>query len=180
MKTLLRIFLAILLILLLVLAFNIQPNRDMEALKAKYTNAESRFLELDGMQVHYRDEGQGYPIVLIHGTGASLHTWDAWTEDLKRHFRVIRMDLPAFGLTGPHPDRDYSLAQYVAFLDALAEKLNLSTFHLVGNSLGGSIAWLYAARHPEAVNKLILLDPGGYHPGRKSPGAIKITKKATY
>lgn len=178
MKKSLRIFLLILAFLAIVLSVNIQPNRDLLDLKTKYANSESEFLELDGMPVHYRDEGQGFPIVLVHGTGASLHTWEAWTDDLERDYRVIRMDLPAFGLTGPHPGRDYTLDAYVSFLDGFVEKLNLESFHLAGNSLGGNIAWLYAARHPDKVAKLVLLDPGGYHPGsgRKSPGAIGLAK----
>jgi pimeloyl-ACP methyl ester carboxylesterase len=67
------------------------------------------------MNVHYRDEGEGFPIVLIHGTAASLHTWDAWTDELKKTNRVIRMDLPAFGITGPNKNADYSIEAYTLF-----------------------------------------------------------------
>ena len=65
--------------------------------------------------MHYRDEGEGFPIVLVHGTAASLHTWDAWTHELKKTNRVIRMDLPAFGITGPNKDADYSIEAYNHF-----------------------------------------------------------------
>jgi hypothetical protein len=81
----------------------------VEELKSDYANEQSEFMELNGLSVHYRDEGQGMPVVLVHGTAASLHTWDDWTDSLKKDYRVIRMDIPAFGLTGPHPDADYSI-----------------------------------------------------------------------
>jgi len=173
-------FLALLVVLVTIIGLNIQPNRNLSELKTKYTNQASQFMELQGMQVHYRDEGIGLPIVLLHGTGASLHTWDAWTEELSKEYRVIRMDLPAFGLTGPHPDRDYTLDTYVDFLNAFADKLELGQFYLAGNSLGGNIAWLFAARHPEKVNKLILLDPGGIVSGRKSPGVIRLARTPVF
>jgi len=72
------------------------------------------------------------------------------------------VDLPGFGLTGPEPSGDYSSAQYVRFLDGVADKLGLGNFYLAGNSLGGFIAWRYAAAHPERVGRLILVDAGGY------------------
>ena len=75
------------------------PDIPVSTLKKTYTNEHSKFIAIDGMEVHYRDEGYGQPIILIHGTGASLHTWDNWTEELKKTFRVIRLDLPAYGLT---------------------------------------------------------------------------------
>ena len=87
----------------------------VDELKASYAQAPSAFMPLDGMQVHFRDQGNvkdSLPIVLIHGTGASLHTFNVWTEQLKKEHRVIRMDLPGFGLTGPFPDGDYSMDRY--------------------------------------------------------------------
>ncbi len=138
-------------------------------LKQRYGGPTSRFLSLAGMDVHYRDEGQGPAIVLLHGTAASLHTWDDWAEALTDDgYRVIRMDLPAFGLTGPHPERDYRLASYVAFLESFRQALGLDSFSLAGNSLGGHIAWRYALDHPTAVRKLVLIDAAGYpNPGGK-------------
>ena len=82
------------------------PDIPVSELKIKYTNQFSKFIQIDGMDVHYRDEGIGQVIVLLHGTGASLHTWDKWTKELKKKYRVIRLDLPAYGLTGPHPEKN--------------------------------------------------------------------------
>jgi pimeloyl-ACP methyl ester carboxylesterase len=88
------------------------------------------------------------PVVLVHGTAASLHTWDDWTDSLKKDYRVIRMDIPAFGLTGPHPDADYSIEAYVAFLGQFLDQLDIDSMYLAGNSLGGNIAWNFAASLP--------------------------------
>jgi len=92
------------------------PDISVSELKKTYANQHSQFIEIDGMNVHYRDEGEGQVIVLLHGTGASLHTWDKWADELKKSYRVIRLDLPAYGLTGPHPENKYSLSNYSHFL----------------------------------------------------------------
>mgnify|MGYP001800526849 CR=1 FL=1 len=113
------------------------------------------------MEVHHRNEGQGATLLLLHGTAASLHTWDGWTEALKSDFTIVRLDLPAFGLTGPHPEALYSLDDYASFVNDFANSLGMQRFSIAGNSLGGAIAWHYAAQHPERMEKLILLDPSG-------------------
>lgn len=148
----------------------------VEELKKEYTNEYSRFMELNGMQVHYRDEGKGKPIVLIHGTASSLHTWDDWTKELKKEYRVIRMDLPAFGLTGPNTNGDYTIDSYVQFLDQFLQKLKLHNVSLAGNSLGGNIAWTYTAKHIENVEKLILIDASGLPTGKPQPSIFKMAK----
>jgi len=146
---------------------NIRTDIPLETLKQRYAQPPSKFMQLGRLSVHYRDEGSGPPLVMLHGTGASLHTWQGWSDVLRRQLRVIRLDLPGFGLTGPEPSGDYSSAQYVRFLDGVADKLGLGSFHLAGNSLGGLIAWRYAAAHPERVGRLILVDAGGYPQNRR-------------
>ena len=147
-------------------------------LKVNYANNASSFILVDGMEVHYRDEGDltdTIPIILIHGTASSLHTFDAWTEILKKTKRVIRMDLPAYGLTGPFPDGNYSMAHYTVFLKEFLKALNIKQCVLAGNSLGGQIAWNYALEQPKMVNKLILIDAAGYPLKSKSvPIGFKI------
>jgi pimeloyl-ACP methyl ester carboxylesterase len=123
----------------------------VEELKLEYANEQSEFMELNGLSVHYRDEGEGMPVVLVHGTAASLHTWDDWTNTLKEHYRVIRMDIPAFGLTGPDPKGDYSIDGYVGFLAQFLDQLHIDSMYLAGNSLGGNIAWNFASEHPDKV-----------------------------
>src|SRR5271169_6803699 len=82
----------------LTLSAALVPDIPVQQLLATYASGASKFVEVDGLRVHYRDEGQGPPVVLLHGTGASLHTWEAWTAVLSPHYRVLRMDLPGFGL----------------------------------------------------------------------------------
>lgn len=148
----------------------------VEDLKNEFTNEHSQFIEIDEVNVHYRDEGEGFPIVLIHGTAASLHTWDAWTDELKKTNRVIRMDLPAFGITGPNKNADYSIEAYTTFLHSFLEKLKLEKFHLAGNSLGGHIAWNYTADYPSKVEKLILVDASGLPTNKSQPAIFKMAK----
>ena len=148
----------------------------VEELKEIYANKDSKFLEINGMNVHYRDEGKGFPIVLVHGTAASLHTWNSWTKELKKTNRVIRMDLPAFGLTGPNATADYSIKNYTTFLHQLLKKLKVDKFYLVGNSLGGNIAWNYAAEYPNKIAKLILVDASGLPTNKAQPAIFKMAK----
>ncbi|KAA3621518.1 MAG: alpha/beta hydrolase, partial [Bacteroidetes bacterium] len=148
--------------MIILLLFNYKSDIPPEKLKEKYCNEHSQFIKIDGMDVHFRDEGAGMPFVLIHGTAASLHTWDEWAEKLVETHRVIRMDLPAFGLTGPHSSRDYSIESYTMFLNQFLDSLDIDSFYLAGNSLGGNIAWNFTAAYPEKVKKLILVDASGY------------------
>ena len=172
-----KYFLYALIILLIVLIKGaIYSDISVEELKKEYANEDSKFIEINEMQVHFRDEGEGFPIVLVHGTASSLHTWDAWTNELKKTNRVIRMDLPAFGITGPNKNADYSIESYTTFLHSFVEKLNLEKFHLAGNSLGGNIAWNYAAEHPAKVEKLILVDASGLPTNKEPPAIFKMAK----
>jgi pimeloyl-ACP methyl ester carboxylesterase len=113
--------------------------------------------------VHVRDEGprDGPVIVLLHGSNASLQTWDPWAAKLTSKYRVIRFDQAGHGLTGPHPKRDYSLAAFDEVVDAVTRKLGVDTFTLAGNSMGGGIALSYAIAHPERLTGLVLIDAGG-------------------
>ena len=166
MKTpVLTVLLASLVALAAALAWSWAPDRGVDTLKARWATPPSHFVTLQGMQVHLRDEGprdDPEPIVLIHGTSASLHTWDGWTAALKGERRVIRMDLPGFGLTGPAPDGDYSMKRYADFIAALMDQLGVRRAVLAGNSLGGGVAWRTAVQHPDRVSRLVLVDASGY------------------
>lgn len=174
MKKIKRLALLLLFAILAIFISQVHFDISAEELKEVYANEASQFMELDGMQVHYRDEGEGDVMVLIHGTGASLHTWNEWAEELTKNHRVIRCDIPAFGLTGPHPKHLYTIDSYVSFLHQFLGKLNVDRFTLAGNSLGGNIAWNYAADYPNEVENLILLDPSGYPSGGKRPWVIDL------
>lgn len=147
----------------------------LDALKNRYGNPRegSRYVELDGFTVHYRDEGNaaGPVLVMIHGVVASLHTWDGWVQAMSAHYRIIRFDVPGFGLTGPARDGVYNAERMLKVLVSLLDHLDISKASLIGNSLGGYIAWNFALAQPARVEKLILLDPAGY-PMRKVPWMI--------
>lgn len=141
------------------------PDQPVEALSARWAPPPSQFVPIDGMSVHVRDEGprgDPRPIVLLHGTSASLHTWDGWVAGLAGSHRVIRLDLPGFGLTGPMPDGDYSIDRYVAFTRKVLDHFGLQHCVLVGNSFGGWIAWETAFRESSRVDLLVLVDSAGY------------------
>ena len=141
------------------------PDQPVSALAPRWAQAPSQFVLVGTMLAHLRDEGprdDPAPIVLLHGTSDSLHTWDGWSAALRGQRRVIRFDLPGFGLTGPHPQADYSIDAYVQFVLALLDTLDVQTFVLGGNSLGGQIAWQTAHAQPQRVRQLVLVDAAGY------------------
>ncbi len=149
-----------------------KPDVSVELLKPRWAQPPSQFVKLDGMQVHIRDEGMRddpTPIVLLHGTGADLHTWDGWASQLQAAHRVIRFDRPGFGLTGPNPSGDYTLDYYSGFLERLLDRLGVNgPVILIGNSSGGYMAWRFAVAHPNRIAKLVLISPAGY------PGSIVV------
>ena len=130
------------------------------------------------MQVHLRDEGpldDPNPIVLLHGTGSSLHAWDGWAAALREHRRVIRYDMAGFGLTGPSPDGVYNVDRDVELLVSILDALGVQRCILGGNSLGGTVAWRAALAHPERASGLILVDAGGYGThAQSSPIGMKL------
>jgi len=156
------------------------PDQPVSALQARWAPPPSQFIAVRGMQVHLRDEGprgDPTPIVLLHGTGASLHTWDGWTRELTRERRVIRFDLPGFGLTGPSPDGVYTIERYVDTVLAVADTLGVPRFVLAGNSLGGYVAWATAVLHPQRIDRLILVDAAGYpYQSQSVPLAFRIAR----
>jgi pimeloyl-ACP methyl ester carboxylesterase len=159
------ILLGLLALFVLMLAAAWAPDRPVQALTARWAQPPSEFLALQGMDVHLRDEGRlddPQPLLLLHGTSASLHTWDGWVEALTPARRVLRVDLPGFGLTGPFPHDDYHIARYVHFVEALLDELALDEVILAGNSFGGQIAWESALALPERVAALVLVDAAGY------------------
>lgn len=158
----------------LLLAVSRAPDVPVEGLVARWAPPPSDFIEHRGMVVHLRDEGprdDPEPIVLLHGTGASLHTWDGWARELRHQRRVLRLDLPGFGLTGPFGGEfdpaDYRGDTYARFLLGLLAQLGVQQAVLAGNSLGGEIAWraatLPAAASTPAVRitRLVLVDASG-------------------
>ena len=141
------------------------PDKPRAALEAAYPGEHRT---VDGVRLRLRDTGprDAPTLILLHGFGASLETWEPWAQALSGHFRVIRFDLPGFGLTGPDPTGDYSDAREIKILLDLMDQLGVDRASVIGNSLGGRIAWNFAALHPDRVTRLVLVSPDGF----ASPG----------
>jgi pimeloyl-ACP methyl ester carboxylesterase len=139
------------------------PDKDRAALEAQYATLPSEFISVAGLRVHVRDSGprMAPAIVLLHGFGASLHTWDAWAQALQATHRVVRLDLPGAGLTGADPSGDYSDARAVQVISTLLDELDVGQAALVGHSMGGRLAWRFAAEQPRRVQHLVLIAPDG-------------------
>ena len=132
-------------------------------LEKKYAPLPSRFLNLgDGARVHYRDVGrEGAPaLILLHGSSSSLHTWEPWMELLRSDYRVLALDLPGHGLTGPVPGHDASMRGMADLVHQFARARGIERAVLVGNSMGARVALTYAQLYPQAVRALILVSGG--------------------
>jgi pimeloyl-ACP methyl ester carboxylesterase len=169
----LKIVLAGLVVLLLTVVLGVAawawaPDRSRAELEALYLDAPTDMVEVDGVRLHVRDDGprEGPVVLMLHGLGSSLHTWEPWAQALSGEFRVIRIDLPGAGLSPPDPTGDYTDARTLALLVALQDRLGMGRWSLVGNSIGGRIAWTFAAAHPDRVERLVLISPDGF----ASPG----------
>jgi pimeloyl-ACP methyl ester carboxylesterase len=166
---LLRLAGGLLMVTALAVALTRAPDRSVESLVLRWAPPPSDFIDLKGQLVHVRDEGprnDPLPIVLVHGTSASLHTWEGWAKGLRGQRRVISFDLPGFGLTGPwagaYAGRRYTGDEYARFLLDLMDALKVQHFVVAGNALGGEVAWRTAVAAPQRVERLVRVDAAGY------------------
>lgn len=154
---------------------SIQDARD------KYAAPASQFADIDGINVHYRDEGQGPVVLLMHGTLGDLSDWDEWADELKQNFRVVRLDLPGFGLTADMPNDNYSVPRMHVLIDGLMDHLGAEKFAVVGISYGGMVMFRYAATRTERVTAMVLINSAGIQRGKRAksldkPNSIKPAK----
>ena len=140
------------------------PDKPREALEAKYLNAPGDMIEVLNTRMHVRDSGakDAPAIVMLHGFGSSLHTWEPWAQALSGEHRVIRFDLPGSGLSDPDSTGNYTDDRTMALLAALMDRLQVTKASLIGNSIGGRVAWKFAAQYPQRVDKLVLVSPDGF------------------
>lgn len=151
--------------------------RDIPAdvLDAEHGLPPSQFMMIDGVRVHYRIEGEGEPIVLIHGHWGSLFQWDSWMPALLETNRVVRFDLTSHGLTGVDPSGDYTNERGVWLFKQFVDRIGLETFHVAGTSIGGMVAYKYTAAHPNRILSLALINSGGLkNPNRGPEDRIKM------
>ena len=154
------------------------PDLSREALLQSYSRAGTYPVKVGEQSVFVHDSGpkEAPSLVLLHGFGASLQTWDAWAGELEKDKRVLRFDVPGFGLSGPAANNDYSDAAEVTRLLALLDQLGLQQVALGGHSMGGRIAWNFAVAHPERVSHLILVSPDGFpDPNSASENTYKVS-----
>lgn len=159
-----RLLGVMLLLTALALSLSRAPDVPVQALVARWAPAPSDFLDVNGQLVHVRDVGprtDAPPVLLLHGTGASLHTWEGWVAELRLRHRVITLDLPGHGLTGPTASADYHPQADAQFVLQVLDALKVPRAHVGGNSLGGDIAWRMAVLAPERVASLVLVDAAG-------------------
>jgi pimeloyl-ACP methyl ester carboxylesterase len=161
-----------------VLLWAYTPTLPAEVLIERYANQQSRFIDVGGARAHVRDEGNpdGMPIVLIHGSLESLHVWEGWVDRLKDRARLISVDLPGHGLTGAWPRDEYTIDAYADFIEVLVDSLHLDRFAIAGHSIGGAVAWTFAATRPSRVSHLILVDSSGYPRQGKAPPSLELAR----
>lgn len=144
------------------------PDRSRSELEAKYSDASTRYIEVGGTSLRVRETGDANApaVILLHGFGSSLETWEPWARALSKRYRVVRFDLPGSGLSEPDRSGRYSDARSLELIRLLMDRLGIEKAALIGNSIGGRIAWRFAVAFPPRVSKLVLISPDGF----ASPG----------
>ena len=163
-KWLVRIIIAITVMISATIALLWTPDTNREDMIAKYGGPQALWAKTSaGQAIHYRDEGpkDAPALVLVHGSNASLHTWDDWVSRLRTDYRLIRLDLPGHGISGPHPNADYSANAMMEAVQAVVQTAAIESFTLVGSSMGGWVSWRFTLEHPEKVSKLVLVGGSG-------------------
>ena len=154
------------------------PTLPADMLVARYANDPSKFIDVGGVRAHVRDQGNpdGIPLVLIHGSLESLQVWEGWVRELSPQVRLISVDLPGHGLTGAWPRDEYTIDAYADFIEVLVDALNLDRFAIAGHSMGGAVAWTFAATRPDRVSQLILVDSSGYPRTGEAPWSARLAR----
>jgi pimeloyl-ACP methyl ester carboxylesterase len=153
------------------------PDKTEQVLLQSYSRPGTARLMVQQQPVFVQDSGlrEAPAILLLHGFGASLQAWDDWAPALEKNLRVLRIDIPGFGLSGPAVNQDYSDAADVARVIAVMDQLGVQQVIVAGHSMGGRIAWNLAAAHPERVSQLVLLSPDGFpDPNAKSDKTYEV------
>ena len=164
-------------LLVVVLAFAYRVDLSSEAVNKKYLTSESRFIAVNGLRVHVRILGKGEPVFLLHGSFASLHTWDAWQQAMSPYYQTISLDFPGHGLTGPDSLKRYGIKDYSKLVQELAEELELIQYHVAGNSMGGAVAMQLASDYPKNILSLNLIDAAGAPAGNPMLADSSAQKK---
>lgn len=163
----LKVFMALLLVtVIFVIVFPIIHK--VEVLDPIEVKTNGTFVDIgDGIYVHYKEYGQGEPLLLIHGYTSSSYTWTDVAPELAKHYRVITPDVVGFGLSSKPVDGNYNYEGFSNYMVAFLDKIGLDKVYIAGNSMGGGISIQFALDHPERVKKMVLIDSAGISHGRK-------------
>jgi pimeloyl-ACP methyl ester carboxylesterase len=162
-KIIVGVIAALLAVFVFVVYFRPKQILSSNEIKAKYTLPSSHFVKWHNTELHYTDEGTGMPVLMIHGFGGSHRNFNRINELLKDSFRVVRIDLPGFGMSDmPEGENLNPPAIYRDYLNFLTDSLKIDSFYVMGNSMGGWVAWQMAVENPEKVKGLVLLGSAGY------------------
>ncbi len=148
-----------------------------EDAKRLFTLPTSHYLQWRGGELHYTDEGQGVPVIMVHGYGGSYRNWQKLNDSLKEQYRVIRLDLPGFGLSdlpGDEGEKIDFLKLYSDYFTFMLDTLHLDSVYMIGNSMGGMMAWNAALQHPTIIKKLVLIGSAGYELEKIAQGVSKL------
>ena len=159
--------------------FYLQPDMllSKEQAKSELSSPSSHFMTWRGAEIHYTEEGSGFPVLMIHGFGGAYTNFSKLANLMKSDYRVIRIDLPGFGLSDfpeVSPDENY-MEDYREYISFILDTLHLDSVYVIGNSMGGAVTWMAAIDHPEKVKKIVLLDPAGYD-SEKVAGKLAMFK----
>ena len=113
---------------------------------------------VNGINISYIEEGEGMPMVFVHGIPTSSFLWRNMIAELSTHSRVIALDLPGFGFSDPPPNGDYTISNYVRLFESFLEALSIGPATLICHDFGGPIVLTYALWHPEKCQRLIIFD----------------------
>jgi pimeloyl-ACP methyl ester carboxylesterase len=162
------------------------PDRPRTQLERKYWDSHTRYMEIGGTSLRVRISGpkDSPAVLMLHGFGSSLETWEPWAQLLSGGYRVVRFDLPGCGLSEADRSGRYGEARSLELVKALMDELGIEKAVLIGNSIGGRIAWRFAAAFPDRTSKLVLISPDGFaSPGfeyGKAPQVSGILKLMKY
>jgi pimeloyl-ACP methyl ester carboxylesterase len=165
MRRFLVIFTSLLVVVILALQFRRSHLISYEDAVERFSTGTSHFLDWKGIKLHYTDKGEGVPVILFHGYAGSFDNWGKLGEMFPEGYRLIIPDLPGLGLSQFPEDlpegTDY-IELYTDFSSHLIDELDLDSVYLVGNSMGGFLAWETTLRNEDKVKRLVLLNAAGY------------------
>ena len=153
------IALALIYVALLIIAYLPYETTPIKELAGK----ESRFVKVNGHNIHYTKQGKGKPLILSHGFAGSTYTWRYLVPHLTDHYTVYAYDLLAFGLSDKPPDGNYDMESHANFLIGFMDALKLPSAVLVGHSMGGVIIGYAALAAPSRIDKMVMIEPGFYN-----------------